>query len=487
MKNYVPYILMAISMIGCAPKEKALTIEMHRPQFHYTPKKNWINDPNGLVFYDGEYHLFYQYNPFGTTWGHMSWGHAVSKDLVSWQELPIALEEYSDPITGDSTMIFSGMTLVDKNNTSGLCAGKDCMIAIYTSNIHKDNQGLKQHQSLAYSNDKGRSWKRYDKNPILDIDRKDFRDPKVFWYEPQQKWVMALVVPDLFKVQLYESKNLLSWSLLSEFGNVGDTLKIWECPDLYQLPIEEQTNKTKWVLSLSGSHPAGSDFVGMQYFVGDFDGTHFTSEQTEPLYVEHGKDFYAGIVFNNLPNRTIMIGWVNNWTYANQVPTSTWRGAFSIPRELSLTETESGLRLAQKPIDEIRKLRGEEIKDLKSLTSQSFELDIEIPEGGSVSVFKSENEETIVGYQNGKLILDRTKSGNVSFNKDFASIESVDVLPKTDRISVRIFIDQSIIEVFSTDGRYAITDQVFPTQQKTSVELNGNAMLINGWLIIGLD
>jgi fructan beta-fructosidase len=483
MRNSAASILLIISMIACRSHDEVLITEMYRPQFHFTPEKNWVNDPNGLVFYEGEYHLFYQYNPFGTTWGHMSWGHAVSTDLVKWQHLPIALEEYLDPTTGDSTMIFSGTALVDKNNTSGLCAGKDCMIAIYTSHVHKDNQGLKQHQSLAYSNDKGRTWNRYDKNPILDIDRKDFRDPKVFWYEPQQKWVMALVVPDLFKVQLYESRNLLNWSLLSEFGNAGDTLKIWECPDLYELPVEGQPNKTKWVLSLSGSHPAGSDFVGMQYFVGDFDGTHFISDQTDPLYVEYGKDFYAGIVFNNLLNRTVMMGWVNNWTYANQIPTSTWRGAFSIPRELSLTETEFGLRLSQKPVDEIKKLRGKEIKDIKDLTGQSFELELEIPEDGSVSLFKSESEETIVGYKEGKLFLDRTKSGNVSFNKDFASIESVNVLPKTDNITVRLFVDQSIIEVFSANGHYSITDQVFPTQQKTSIELNGNVKLIKGWVL----
>jgi fructan beta-fructosidase len=483
MKNIVILALLIVSIISCTPKEEVSTNETYRPQYHFTPDKNWTNDPNGLVFYEGEYHLFYQYNPFGTTWGHMSWGHAVSTDLINWQQLPIAIEEYLDPITGDSTMIFSGTALIDKNNTSGLCTGKDCMIAIYTSNVHKDNQGLKQHQSLAYSNDKGRTWQRYDKNPILDINLKDFRDPKVFWYEPQQKWVMALVVPDLFKVQLYESKNLLSWNLQSEFGNAGDTLRIWECPDLYELPIEEQTGKTKWVLSLSGSHPSGSDFVGMQYFVGDFDGTKFTSEQKDPLYLEFGKDFYAGIVFNNLPKRTVMMGWVNNWTYANQTPTSTWRGAFSIPRELSLTETDSGLRLVQKPIDEVKELRGEEINDLNSLTSQSFELEIEIPEGGSISLFKSESEQTTIGYENGKLFLDRTKSGNVSFNNDFASVETVDLLSKTDRISVRIFVDQSIIEVFSMDGLYAITDQVFPTQQKTSVELNGNAKLIKGWAL----
>ncbi|MBL7873995.1 MAG: glycoside hydrolase family 32 protein [Cyclobacteriaceae bacterium] len=483
MKNTFIATLFIITLISCNSQEEKIALDRYRPRFHYTPEKNWVNDPNGLVFHEGEYHLFYQYNPVGTTWGHMSWGHAVSKDLINWQQLPVAIEEYLDPITGDSTMIFSGTAFVDKNNTSGLCAGKDCMIAIYTSHVHKDNQGLKQHQSLAYSNDNGRTWKRYGKNPILDIDRKDFRDPKVFWYEPQQKWVMALVIPDLFKVQLYESKNLLNWSLLSEFGDVGDTLRIWECPDLYELSINGNPNHSKWVLSLSGSHPAGPDFVGMQYFVGDFDGTHFKSDQKNPLYLEFGKDFYAGIVFNNLPNRTVMMGWVNNWTYANQLPTNGWRGAFSFPRELTLAETEAGLRLSQKPIDELITLRGEKIEDLKNLVSQSFELEVELHEGGNISLFGSEDEATIIGFENGKLFLDRSKSGNVAFNKDFASIESVNVLPRKENIGIRLLVDQSIIEIFSIDGLYTITDQVFPTRQKTKVSLNGKATLINGWLL----
>ncbi|HNV28255.1 MAG TPA: glycoside hydrolase family 32 protein, partial [Cyclobacteriaceae bacterium] len=362
MKKYFAILILAgIYLSGCKSEQSSDLViqEKYRPQFHFTPEKNWINDPNGLVFYEGEYHLFYQYNPFGTMWGHMSWGHAVSRDMINWEHLPIALEEYLDPTTGDSTMIFSGTAVVDYTNTSGLCEGKDCMIAIYTSNLHKDNQGLRQHQSLAYSNDKGRTWKWYDKNPILDIQRKDFRDPKVFWYEPQQKWVMALVIPDLYVVQLYESKNLLKWDLMSEFGKVGDTLRIWECPDLYELPIEGQ-EKTKWVLSLSGSHPAGPTFVGMQYFVGDFDGKTFSSEQTTPLYLEHGKDFYAGIVFNNMKNRAVMLGWVNNWTYGNQIPTKIWRGAFSIPRELTLVETTKGLRLSQHPVAEFNALREAE-------------------------------------------------------------------------------------------------------------------------------
>jgi fructan beta-fructosidase len=484
MKKYFPILILAgIYLTGCKSEQssESVTQEKYRPQFHFTPEKNWINDPNGLVFYEGEYHLFYQYNPFGTRWGHMSWGHAVSRDMINWEHLPIALEEYLDPTTNDSTMIFSGTAVVDHNNSSGLCEGKDCMIAIYTSNLHKDNQGLRQHQSLAYSNDKGRTWKRYDKNPVLDIQRKDFRDPKVFWYEPQQKWVMALVVPDLFTVQLYESKNLLKWDLMSEFGKVGDTLRIWECPDLYELPIEGQPGKTQWVLSLSGGHPAGPTFVGMQYFVGDFDGKIFKSEQTSPLYLEHGKDYYAGIVFNNVTDRTIMLGWINNWTYANQIPTETWRGAFSIPRELKLAETSEGLRLSQYPIVEFNTLSEAEVGELNSLTTNSFELELEIPDGGGIHLFKSDTEQTTIGYQDGNLFLDRSKSGNTSFQKDFASIESIAIIPKRPAIAVKVIVDQSILEVISKDGLYAITDQVFPTSEKSIHEVFGNAKLKKGW------
>jgi fructan beta-fructosidase len=454
--------------------------EKYRPAYHFTPEKNWMNDPNGLVYYEGEYHLFYQYNPYGNIWGHMSWGHAVSKDLFHWEHLPVALEEYPDPLTGDSTMIFSGTSVIDKNNTSGLCEGKNCMIAIYTSNVHKDNQGLTQHQSLAYSNDKGRTWKRYDKNPIVDIQRKDFRDPKVFWYEPQQKWVMATVIPDLYKVRFYESKNLLEWKQLSEFGPLGDTTRIWECPDLYELPIENNPGKTEWVLSLSGGHPQGPKFVGMQYFVGQFDGTTFTTDAPKQptLYIDHGKDFYAGIVYNNIPKedgRTIMIGWVNNWTYGNQIPTSPWRSAMSIPRKLSLKETENGLRLIQTPITEVTNLREEMITDSISSTGTAeveIEFDTEQSEEMGIKLFKSGNEETVVGYRvkDQILFLDRRKSGNVSFHLDFASIEEMKLIPQEGKIKLHIFIDQSIIEVFANDGEATISDYAFPEKSDYKIE-----------------
>ncbi len=484
MQKLILYFSVLICFANCQSKkttENKMNYyqEKYRPAYHFTPEKNWMNDPNGLVYYEGEYHLFYQYNPYGSTWGHMSWGHAVSKDLLHWEHLPVALEEYPDPLIGDSTMIFSGTALIDQNNTSGLCEGKGCMIAIYTSHVHKNGEGKMQHQSLAFSNDKGRTWKRYDKNPILDIKRKDFRDPKVFWYEPQQKWVMATVIPDLFKVRFYESKNLLEWKQLSEFGPLGDTTRIWECPDLYPLPIEGNPGKTKWMLSLSGGHPQGPKFVGMQYFVGQFDGTSFTPDDPKQaaLHVDHGKDFYAGIVYNNIPKqdgRTIMIGWINNWTYGKQIPTLPWRSAMSIPRRLSLKEADNGLRLIQNPVKEIESLRTEMLTD--SISSESsaeieIELNTDSDETG-IKLFKSELEETIIGYRSKDhiLFLDRRKSGNVNFNPDFASIEEVNVIPVDGKIKLHIFIDQSIIEVFANDGDATIADYAFPEKADYKIE-----------------
>ena len=404
----------------------------------------------------------------------------INKSNLHWEHLPVALGEYADPVSGDSTMIFSGTVVVDKNNTSGLCEGKDCMVAIYTSNVHRGNQGLAQHQSLAYSIDKGRTWKRYHKNPILDIQRKDFRDPKVFWHDPTQQWIMAVVIPDLFKVQFYKSKNLLGWELMSEFGGVGDTARIWECPDIYELPVGDQGGKTKWVLSLSGSHPQGPGFVGMQYFIGQFDGKTFTADDPKqsPLYIDYGKDFYAGIVFNNLPKddkRTIMIGWVNNWTYANQVPTSPWRGAMSIPRELSLKETNDGIRLIQKPIRNIYTLRGREIIDLTEVMAKTVEFEVEInpyeAREAGLKFLKNDQQETVIGYlpKSREVFIDRTHAGDNSA-KDFASRERVKVNSVDGIIRLQIFIDNSIVEVFVNGGEQTLCDQVFPTDGNVTME-----------------
>jgi fructan beta-fructosidase len=476
-------------MIACQSRKVESTTyykELYRPQFHFSSEKNWINDPNGLVYLDGEYHLFYQYNPYGDKWGHMSWGHAVSTNLLHWQHLPIALTEYTDSVTGDSTMIFSGTAIVDKNNSAGF--GANAMIAIYTSHVHKDNQGVAQHQSLAYSNDKGRTWKRYNKNPILDIHRKDFRDPKVFWYEPQQKWVMALVVPDLYTVQFYESKNLLNWKLTGEFKGEGDTTRIWECPDLYELKIDGQPTKTKWVLSLSGGHPQGPKFVGMQYFIGDFDGNTFHADSTKHVnYVDFGKDFYAGIVYNNLPDqRTIMIGWLNNWTYGNQLPTSPWRGAMSLPRELSLVNTPNGLILKQQPIALFENLRTKRIKAIENQDQLGpFEFSAELTDETNIEITSEEGDQLTFAYINGNFSIDRTKTLS-DFNIDFASIDSVSIPQYPPAISLRVIIDQSVAEIFINNGEQVLTELFFLRGKKAKIKANGDVKIKDAYELKGI-
>lgn len=484
-------VLLPILLLSCGTKKAVVEekpVEDYRPAFHFAPPQNWTNDPNGLVYYDGEYHIFYQYNPYGMTWGHMSWGHAVSKDLLAWEHLPVAIPEFVNA-QGDSTMIFSGTTVVD-TNTSGLCEGKECLVAIYTAHIHKNGEGLKQYENLAYSNDKGRTWKQYDKNPVLDIGLKDFRDPKIFWHEPAKKWVMVLVVPDKFKVQLYESKNLTQWKLMSEFGRTGDAAKIWECPDLYQLPVENEQGNKKWVLSLSGSHPAGPKFVGMQYFVGEFDGNKFIKDKDQPdtSYVEYGKDFYAGIIFNHLPaedNRTVMIGWANNWAYGNKIPTAGYRGAMSLPRELALRRDGNVYRLIQKPIKEAVTLRGEEIKEVAQAAGKQLEIEIDLAADtdAGIKVFKSGEEETIIGYDSKakQLFIDRTKSGKIDFHPDFLSIDRAPLEAKEGKVHLRIFLDSPIIEVFANDGEAVLTETAFANGSEFKIEPYGTTAGFKVW------
>jgi fructan beta-fructosidase len=485
----------ALFLLGCSSKPNeqtfsadALTVtyrEKYRPAFHFSPTKNWTNDPNGLVYLDGEYHLFYQYNPFGNVWGHMSWGHAVSNDLLHWKHLSIALEEYVTP-SGDSTMIFSGSAVADFTNTSGFFP-KDStgLVAIYTSHVHTGNTQITQHQSIAYSKDKGRTFTRFEKNPVLDLKVKDFRDPKVFWYAPEKKWVMAAVIPDKFKVHFYESKNLKDWKFLSEFGPLGDTAKIWECPDLCQVSFVNEPTKKKWVLLVSNSHPQGPTFVGMQYFIGEFDGEKFTVENPKqyPLYLEYGKDFYAAVTFNNIPaqdGRTILLGWANNWAYGNQIPTYPWRSAMTLPRELYLKQNSHGVRVLQKPIREIEKLRGDSIP-LKLLgrafPMRSFEIEIELkPEEAKefgIKFLSGEADETLLGYsmERQEVFLDRTHSGTISFHPDFSSVERVPAKLVDGKLKLHIFFDNSLLEVFINDGEQVITDQVFPTDDAIKVEM----------------
>jgi fructan beta-fructosidase len=482
----------AAILFKCTPKpvekktaaDTTLTFyeEMYRPSYHFSPEKNWMNDPNGLVYSNGEYHLFYQYNPYGDIWGHMSWGHAVSSDLLRWKHLPVAIEEYIDK-AGDSTMIFSGSAVIDVNNTSGFFPNDSAgMVAIYTSHIHNDAI-QKQHQSIAYSKDNGRTFTRFEKNPVLDINLKDFRDPKVFWFSPEKKWIMTVVIPDQFKAQFYESRDLKEWKFLSELGPLGDTVKIWECPDLIQLPILGEKNKKKWALLISNAHPEGEPFVGMQYFIGNFDGKKFTAERPAqyPLYLEYGKDFYAGVTFNNIASadgRTIVLGWANNWAYGQHIPTSPWRSSMALPRELYIAHTPEGDRIIQRPVREVVALRQEELPDISMITNtNAVEIEAELIAGTAqrfgIKLFKSEKEETVIGYDQAKqqVFFDRTKSGNVSFHPDFPSTETAPVKLKDGRLKLHIFVDHSIVEVFINDGEQVITSQVFPTGKDSKIEV----------------
>jgi fructan beta-fructosidase len=504
------FSIVILALTQCSPKTSESTsvvvdtttrlyAERYRPSYHFSPAKNWTNDPNGLVYYKGEYHLFYQYNPYGNIWGHMSWGHAVSKDLLHWQNLPVAIEEYIGKVN-DSTMIFSGSAVADLKNTSGFFANDSSgLVAIYTSHVHTGNKQLTQHQSIAYSTDRGRTFKRYENNPVLDIKLKDFRDPKVFWYAPQQKWVMAAVIPDKFKVHFYESKNLKDWKFLSEFGPLGDTAKIWECPDLSQVSMNDGSGKKKWVLLISNAHPQGPKFVGMQYFVGDFDGTKFKVENPKqyPLYLEYGKDFYAAVTYNNIPEndgRNILLGWANNWAYGNQIPTSPWRSAMTLPRELYLKSTDEGDRIIQKPLREMESLRKQEVTDVTSITIQeAIEIIYDFNGGNAkefgLKILKGANEETVIGYDVAKqeVYFDRTHSGNTSFHPDFPSVERAPAKLINGKLSLHIFIDHSIVEVFINDGEQVITDQVFTSEGLNNIETfskEGNAdATVKAWIL----
>ena len=649
-------VIAAASFLGMQPVSATADpsgyySEPFRPQFHFTPAKNWMNDPNGLVFFDGEYHLFYQYNPFGDKWGHMSWGHAVSPDMVHWKHLPLALPE------ADGVMIFSGSAVVDWNNTSGF--GKDSqppMVAIYTG-CRVDSDGV-QFECVAYSNDKGRTWTKYADNPVINLNSKDFRDPKVQWYEPTKSWIMTVSLSAQHKVRFYGSPNLKDWTLLSEFGPDGGTAGVWECPDLFQLPVQGTTEK-RWVLAVNmnpGSIAGGS---GGQYFVGQFDGRRFTAdpgsllpptpayapdgqvladfegkdygdwkttgnafgpgpaqgrladqnpldgyvghglvnsyyhgdaatgtltspefEITHPylnfllgggsqketrmdlliggrvvrtasgddaerlawkswnvgefknhkavlqivdnakdgwghinvdqitladeaahpaaesaLWFDYGPDYYAAVSWNDIPKsdgRRLWLGWMSNWEYGGDVPTSPWRSAMSIPREVGLRRTAEGIRLVQKPAREIESLRDSHFEfrggnlaaanewlAKNHIQGNQLELVIEMePQNAGiegVKIFKGANEETVIGVDRdrGTVFVDRTRSGMVDFNSKFSGKYDVPLSPHDGKVKLHIFVDASSVEVFVNDGEKVFTVLAFPSAGSNGVEFFG--------------
>jgi fructan beta-fructosidase len=471
--------------------------EQFRPQFHFTPERNWMNDPNGMVYHEGEYHLFYQYNPFGDKWGHMSWGHAVSNDLVQWKHLPLALSEQEE------IMIFSGSVVVDSANTSGFgSGGQPPMVAIYTGHREETRQAKRlEDQRLAYSNDRGRTWTQYSGNPVIDIGSPEFRDPKVFWHEATNRWVMVVVLSVGKKMRLYASADLKNWTQLSEFGPAGawrDPI-IWECPDLFPVRVVGEPTVTKWVLivNINPGGPTGGS--GTQYFVGDFDGTRFTPDHTEDaLWIDYGSDFYAAVTWSNVPEtdgRRILLGWMSNWIYTQDVPTAPWRGAMTVPRSLTLERTSEGLRLAQKPVDELKKLREESplvfqggsfadaerwlfersnFPQLLDVEMTFSEVSADTPFVINIRFGAGELATIEVDPERGKLIVDRTHSGLREFHPAFlaSARHEAPVEIANGKIEIRFLLDTSSLEVFAQDSRTTLTDQIFPTGEKRSISLS---------------
>jgi len=469
MKTFFSFFSMLWIVIGCQDKssksETASDSEKFRSQFHFTPKSAWMNDPNGMVYYDGEYHLFYQHYPDSTVWGPMHWGHAVSKDMIHWEHLPIAL--YPDSLG----YIFSGSAVVDWKNSSRLgTAETPPMVAIFT---YHDPEGYPagrldfQTQGIAFSLDKGRTWTKYDQNPVLpNPGIQDFRDPKVSWNEVSNQWVMTLAVKD--HIEFYSSPDLKKWSKLSEFGNtIGAHGGVWECPDLF--PLKDELGKTKWVLfvSINPGGPQGGSAT--QYFVGDFDGKIFSPQDTITRWIDHGADNYAGVTWSDIPDsdgRRLFLGWMSNWQYANVVPTKTWRSATTLPREVILSKKGDTYELKFKPVIELSNILKETVSHNGNATlgyplyMVEFEVENYIKDF-MLTLSNKESEKLTVSIKDGILSVDRRASGIIDFSNEFPVVHNVDVKDVVIR-NVKIYVDLASIELFINDGERVMTEIVFP-------------------------
>lgn len=450
--------------------------EKHRPQIHFSPREKWTNDPNGMVYHNGIYHLFFQYYPDSTIWGPMHWGHATSTDRVHWQEQPIAL--YPDSLG----YIFSGSAVVDKNNTSGF--GKNGQVPLVAIFTHHDPKGEKegrnnfQNQSIAYSLDNGKTWTKYAGNPVLkNPGITDFRDPKVMWYEPQKKWIMTLATKD--HITFYSSPDLKNWTKESEFGKaLGAHGGVWECPDLFTL---DDHGKKVWVLivSLNPGGPNGGSAT--QYFMGDFDGNRFTPADTATRWLDYGPDQYAGITWSNTGNRKVFLGWMANWMYAMVVPTATWRNAMTIPRELKLKQAGKEIYVASEPVAELTTIRSKPVTLQNIAVKNSFDVaskagkvslparvDLNLEQLNDFSVILSNDagEEVVIGYdkKQEQYFIDRTKSGKTDFHPDFARRHVAPRLTSSGKLDCSLVIDVSSVELFADGGLTVMTSTFFPTE-----------------------
>lgn len=496
--------LLALFSCGSAGVEEAPVLsasytEANRPQFHFSPPTMWMNDPNGLVYNAGEYHLFYQYHPDSNVWGPMHWGHAVSPDMVHWEHLPIAL--YPDELG----YIFSGSAVVDHHNRSGFQTGDEPpMVAVYTYHDPVARDAGKQDyqsQGIAYSLDRGRTWTKYEGNPVIpNPGLKDFRDPKVIWDDDSNQWVMVLAAGD--HGMLWGSPDLKNWSHLSDFGKEwGAHGGVWECPDLFPITVEG-TDEKKWVLiqSLNPGGPNGGS--GTQYFVGDFDGKDFRLDPAfaaavahqQAVWLDYGRDDYAGVTWSDVPladGRRLFLGWMSNWDYAQQVPTTEWRSAMTIPRELALTKAGQDYRILTRPARELAALRGAaasipstdlsgtlDLTDKLATNSGLAEIVLQVAlpaaRSGVVGIELSNNlgETYRIGFDVDakQFFSDRSKAGDASFSDAFAAdIHTAPRLSTDGTLRLHLFVDVSSVELFADDGASVMTEIFFPTEPFTKI------------------
>ena len=489
--------------------------DFYRPSYHHTPSYGWMNDPNGMFYKDGVYHLCYQYNPYGSKWGNMHWGHAISRDLIHWKEVEPTIAR--DPMGH----IFSGSAVIDKDGTANY--GKDAIVALYTSASDKNGQI----QCMAYSTDGGYTFHKYSGNPVLTPfdGLKDFRDPKVFWYAPLKKWYMIVSADK--EMRFYSSPDLKKWTYVSAFGQgYGAQPNQFECPDFFQLPVDGNPNKKKWVMIVNINPGCLFGGSATEYFIGDFDGKNFVcdSKPSVAKFLDYGKDHYATVTFSGVQDRVLGIAWMSNWQYANVTPIRQYRGANTLPREFKLFTGKdgqiymssnvvpevAGLKKTFKRLPDLVITQGKDSKNLSSSKENAFEIEMDVTPGDAAKtgfILYNEKGEKVNIYfdmKAGRLVMDRTESGKTKFGEKaeahkiekefdlhehreikapFRKLNSVNYkndfalgtwaplsLCDSKTYHLDVFVDKCSIEIFVNGGRIAMTNLVFPTQPYTSVK-----------------
>ncbi len=484
LKTTACILIIGMWAASCSKKETQQTMyhEPYRPQFHFSPPSHWMNDPNGLVFAHGQYHLFYQHYPDSTVWGPMHWGHATSTDLIHWKPLPIAL--FPDSLG----MIFSGSAVLDIDNTSGLGSPeKPPLVAIFTYHNEAGAKAGKldfQTQGLAFSTDDGNTWSKYQNNPVItNPGQKDFRDPKVFWYEPTKRWILILAAFD--HTEIYNSPDLKTWTHVSDFGlDQGGHGGVWECPDLFPLPVEGVAEPV-WVMLVSLGDGGINGGSATQYFLGTFDGEKFVNQspKEQVLWMDYGRDNYAGVTWSGTGDRRILLGWMSNWKYAQVVPTSSWRSAMTLPRELKLVHTPEGIRLASLPVSEVMEItNGQPVltfddHNLLNLPACQVEVSITLQREHDHSGFEFElsnalGEKLLIGLDSAnQYFVDRTSAGKSDFSTDFPGKHFGPRMIQDNTIQLTLFIDKSSVELFADQGLTTMTELFFPSEEFNRLQL----------------